>query len=216
MMNFTQYDLFRLWKKGEENSKYQNYICFLFLKQNCAWIRCLEWTAHGDVLVQFLFVLTDLSVKLWERSVTTVHSSSWGQGALWRGGHGLMFGPVASSGQVPAQSAAVLRGWAWKKEEDRLRQEGTAEAQLTDKSDFKGCWDSRMPNPLLALMERPGSARFLVMEGMLTEPLNPARLSWTRTFWFKQDRVQGGGGEKWGGCERAQTHQHKYDSTKEV
>lgn len=34
-----------------------------------------------------------------------------------------------------------------------------------------------MPSPLLALMERPGSARFLVMEGMLTEPLKPARLS---------------------------------------
>lgn len=36
---------------------------------------------------------------------------------------------------------------------------------------------SRMPKPLLALMERPGSLRFLVMEGMLTEPLKPARLS---------------------------------------
>lgn len=36
---------------------------------------------------------------------------------------------------------------------------------------------SRMPKPLLALMERPGSARFLVMEGMLTDPLKPARLS---------------------------------------
>lgn len=35
----------------------------------------------------------------------------------------------------------------------------------------------RMPKPLLALMERPGSARFLVMEGMLTDPLKPARLS---------------------------------------
>lgn len=39
-----------------------------------------------------------------------------------------------------------------------------------------GCY-SRMPKPLLALMERPGSARFFVMEGMLTEPLKPARLS---------------------------------------
>ncbi len=35
----------------------------------------------------------------------------------------------------------------------------------------------RIPRPLLALMDRPGSARFLVIEGMLTEPLNPARLS---------------------------------------
>lgn len=31
--------------------------------------------------------------------------------------------------------------------------------------------------PLLALMERPGSGRDLVMEGILTEPLNTARLS---------------------------------------
>lgn len=45
---------------------------------------------------------------------------------------------------------------------------------------------SRMPSPLLALMERPGSARFMVMEGMLTEPLKPARFSCTRTFWFKR------------------------------
>lgn len=34
-----------------------------------------------------------------------------------------------------------------------------------------------MPSPLLALMERPGSPRFLVMEAMLAEPLNPGRLS---------------------------------------
>lgn len=70
------------------------------------------------------------------------------------------------------------------------------------------CCYSRMPSPLLALMERPGSARFLVMEGMLTEPLKPARLSWTRTFWFKhanrtntrtQHRVQCRG-QQWGGC----------------
>lgn len=46
-----------------------------------------------------------------------------------------------------------------------------------DLTEFKGCCYSRMPSPLLALMERPGSARFLVMEGMLTEPLKPARLS---------------------------------------
>lgn len=31
--------------------------------------------------------------------------------------------------------------------------------------------------PLLALMERPGSGRDLVMDGILTEPLNTARLS---------------------------------------
>lgn len=31
--------------------------------------------------------------------------------------------------------------------------------------------------PLLALMERPGSGRDLVMEGILTEPLNTVRLS---------------------------------------
>lgn len=31
--------------------------------------------------------------------------------------------------------------------------------------------------PLLALMERPGSGRALLMEGMLTEPLNTVRLS---------------------------------------
>lgn len=48
-----------------------------------------------------------------------------------------------------------------------------------------------MPKPLLALMERPGSARFLVMEGMLTDPLKPARLSCTRTFWFR-GREDGG------------------------
>lgn len=146
-------------------------------------------------------VFTDLSVKLWERSVTTVHSSSWGQGALWGWGHGLTFGSVASSWQLPVQCASVLRGGAWKKDEDGLSQEGTAETQLTDRSDFTGSCDSRMPNPLLALMERPGSARFLVIEGMLTEPLNPARLSWTRTFWFKQDRECSEGGEEWGGCE---------------
>lgn len=31
--------------------------------------------------------------------------------------------------------------------------------------------------PLLALMERPGSGRDLVIDGMLTEPLNTVRLS---------------------------------------
>lgn len=31
--------------------------------------------------------------------------------------------------------------------------------------------------PLLALMERPGSGRDLVMDGILTEPLNTVRLS---------------------------------------
>lgn len=56
---------------------------------------------------------------------------------------------------------------------------------------------SRMPRPLLALMERPGSARFLVMEGMLTDALKPARLSWTRTFW--RGKTHGGGGGERGG-----------------
>lgn len=35
----------------------------------------------------------------------------------------------------------------------------------------------RADRPLLALMERPGSGRDLVMEGILTEPLNTVRLS---------------------------------------
>ena len=40
----------------------------------------------------------------------------------------------------------------------------------------------RADRPLLALMERPGSGRDLLMEGILTEPLNTARLSWGRGF----------------------------------
>lgn len=41
----------------------------------------------------------------------------------------------------------------------------------------------RAANPLLALMDRPGSVRDFVIEGMLTEPLNTVRLSWGRRFW---------------------------------
>lgn len=41
----------------------------------------------------------------------------------------------------------------------------------------------RAANPLLALMDRPGSVRDFVIDGMLTEPLNTVRLSWGRRFW---------------------------------
>jgi len=43
--------------------------------------------------------------------------------------------------------------------------------------------------PLLALMERPGSGRDLVMDGILTEPLNTARLSWGRGFIGRSFRI---------------------------
>lgn len=49
-------------------------------------------------------------------------------------------------------------------------------------------WHLRIPKPLLALIDLPGSALFLVMEGMLTDPLNPARLSWARTFYRSHQR----------------------------
>lgn len=39
------------------------------------------------------------------------------------------------------------------------------------------CAEDLADRPLLALMERPGSGRDLVMDGILTEPLNTARLS---------------------------------------
>ena len=133
-------------------------------------------------------VFTDLSVKLWEWSVAAVHSSTRGQGALRGRRHGLTLGAVASSRQLSAQSAAVLRGRAWETRiyVNTLHPEGLTTPMLL--WFWEDLWtpvnNSRMPSPLLALMERPGSARFLVMEGMLTEPLKPARFSWTRTFWF--------------------------------
>lgn len=37
-------------------------------------------------------------------------------------------------------------------------------------------------NPLLALIDRPGSVRDFVIDGILTEPLNTVRLSWGRRF----------------------------------
>lgn len=52
------------------------------------------------------------------------------------------------------------------------------------------CRNSRIPRPLLALMERPGSLRFFAKDGILTEPLNPDRLSWARTFYRSESEIK--------------------------
>ncbi|TNN24682.1 hypothetical protein EYF80_065191 [Liparis tanakae] len=120
---------------------------------------------------------TDLSVKLGERSVAAVHAAAGGQRALGGRGHGLPLGAVAAAGQLSPQGAAVLGGGAWaeRKTSEGPRLGGAAAAPGSGRGGVL-CY-SRMPRPLLALMERPGSPRFLVMEGMLTEPLKPARFS---------------------------------------
>lgn len=61
-----------------------------------------------------MFSFTHLSVKLGEWSVTTVHASTGGEGTFRRRGHGLTFGSVAAPRHLPAQSAAVLGGRAWR------------------------------------------------------------------------------------------------------
>lgn len=50
----------------------------------------------------------------------------------------------------------------------------------TPKQDSSVCL--RAANPLLALIDRPGSVRDFVIDGILTEPLNTVRLSWGRRF----------------------------------
>lgn len=85
---------------------------------------------------------------------------------------GLSRGDRSSRG-TPGYLLTPATGWAW----DCMGCTGPQGVQGLHGAAGAAAGHLLADRPLLALMERPGSGRDLVMEGILTEPLNTVRLS---------------------------------------
>lgn len=150
------------------------------------------WISHVPGLPHS--TITHLSVKLGEWGITcTVHAAPWREGALRGGGLCLLLvGAITPTRELPSKCTAILRGWTY---ESKTKLKCPFQQWMKTLNwpfqlfSFSGCifvffliWNLRVPRPLLALMERPGSGLALLIEGMLTEPPNTPRLSWGCTF----------------------------------
>lgn len=155
---------------------FSNYYNYNIFKRR---ITCVPGLPHSTI--------THLSVKLGEGGITcTVHPTPWRERALRGWGHCLpLTGAITPTRKLPSKSTTILRGWTFEEKTSLICPFQQWKETLNWSFFFIlfcCCMNLRVPRPLLALMERPGSGLVLLIDGMLTEPPSTPRLSWDRTF----------------------------------